>query len=178
MLSARAVLEYWQPQLPPHPHGLGEASHETAVPVPLPLMIWAEVSWGSGRKTPSRDSMLRRAQSHPPCLMGGSDEAPARSVARTTLLSRLFWCRWAAKPQTGPALAGKGGCWRGTPGPRGRAGPEGLAAAAAAGRCAKAEAGRLPRTFQCIHIIIRGSRARASLPAARVGWEWRGWRWG
>lgn len=67
----------------------------------------------------------------------------------------------------------------GSRGPSGRAGLQGLAVVVV-GRCAKAKAGRLPRTFQCIHITIRSSRARASLPAARVGWEreWLGWRWG
>lgn len=122
--------------------------------------------------SPSRTRELRKAQSRSPCLTGDSAGALARTVLWTMPLPGLFWCRCFAKPQLGPALAGKGGCPSGSRGPSAHARLEEPAAAVAAGRCAKAAAGRLPHTFQCIHITIQGSRARASLPPR--GWDGNG----
>lgn len=135
------------------------------------------------KEVPKQGHRAGEGTKPPSCLTGDTAEAAARSVSRAMPLPGLFWCRRAL--QLGPVPAGKGARLRGRRGPSGRAGLQGLAAVVL-GRCAKAEAGRLPRTFQCIHITIRSSRARASLPAARVGWErererereWLGWRRG
>lgn len=117
----------------------------------------------------------------PSSLTGDTAEAVARSVSRAI---RPF-ARAILVLLGSPARARSGREGRlpacGVPRCQGRAGLQGLAVLLV-GRCAKAKAGRLPRTFQCIHITIRSSRARASLPAARVGWERErerlGWSWG
>lgn len=119
------------------------------------------MSRGKGRKSLSRDRQLSGAQCHPPAA------APASSASRPPPMPGLFWCHgardgsgWDGGAHAGLRAATVG--WRDA-GTREDGG-------SVRGRCTKPRAGRVPRTFQCIHITIRSSPS--SRHASGMGLAW------
>lgn len=133
-----------------------------------------------GRKSRSGD---RQLSGHRVTLLaaGRSPVAPARSTALPLPLPRL------GLAPSGREAGARAGCGRAQSCPNwaasGHQGPGGLEgfgepAAMSEGRCAKPEAGRVPRTFQCIHITIRSSPSPGEPPRRASGmgmaWLWHG----